>query len=116
MKKVTAIVRRDLVGEIIRAIKDAGCRCISAVDIDGLADLVDPEKEHISFEYEAYYMKMSRIEVLCRDDSVETVMESIKRHGRTAHAGDGFAFITAVERAAEIKSGEEGEGMLRMKV
>lgn len=113
MKKVTAIVRRGLVGEITHAIEHAGCRCISAVDIDGLGDMVDPGKERISFEYEGLYTKMSRIEVLCRDNDVETLMEIIKSHGHTDHPGDGIVYVSAIERAAKIRSGEEGENVFQ---
>lgn len=113
MKKVTAVVRRGLVGEIIHTIEHVGCLCISAIDIDGLGDLVDPEKEHISFEYERMYSKMSRIEVLCRDSDVETLMEIIKSHGHTDHPGDGIVYVSAIERAAKIRSGEEGEQVLQ---
>lgn len=106
MKKVTAIVRRGLVGEIIRAIEHAGCRCISAVDIDGLGDMVDPEKEHISFEYEGYCTKMSRIEVLCREGDVDQLLTIIKTLGRTDHPGDGIIYVSPVEQATKIRSGE----------
>lgn len=113
MKKVTGIVRIGLVGEIIHMIEDAGCRCLSVVDICGLGDLLDPKRAHISFEYEGYYMKMSRIEVLCRDDDAEALMEIIKRHGHTDHPGDGIVYVSPVERAAKIRSGEEGESVLQ---
>lgn len=109
MKKVTAIVRRGLVGEIIHAVESVGCRCLSAIDIDGLGELVDPEREHISFEYEGYYTKLSRIEVLCRDEDVDTLLDIIKRLGHTDHPGDGVVYVSPVERAVKIRSGEEGE-------
>jgi nitrogen regulatory protein P-II 1 len=109
MKKVTAIVRRGLVGEIIHAVERAGCRCLSAIDIDGLGEMVDPEREHISFEYEGYYTKLSRLEVLCRDEDVDTLLDIIKRLGHTDHPGDGVVYVSPVERAVKIRSGEEGE-------
>ncbi|MBI3111180.1 MAG: P-II family nitrogen regulator [Ignavibacteriales bacterium] len=113
MKKVTAIVRRVLAREIVRAIEHAGCCCLSAVDIDGLGDMVDPEKEHISFEYEGYYTRMSRIEVLCRDEDIGSIVECIKSHGHTDHPGDGIVYVSCVERVARIQSGEEGDVTLR---
>jgi len=109
MKKVTAIIRIDFAGEVIRAIELAGCRCIAVVDVCGLGDLFDPEKEYISFEYEGRYSKMSRIEVLCKNDDVEALMEAIKKHGHTNHTGDGVVYVSPVDRAAKIRSGEEGE-------
>lgn len=109
MKKVTAIVRRSLVGEIIHAVESVGCRCLSAIDINGLGDLVDPEKEHLSFEYEGYYTKLSRLEVLCGDEDVDTLLDIIKRLGHTDHPGDGVVYVSPVERAIKINSGEEGE-------
>ena len=113
MTKVTGIVRIGLVGEIIHTIEEAGCRCLSVVDICGLGDLLDPERERISFEYEGYYMKMSRIEVLCRDEDVQTLVEIFKRYGHTNHPGDGVVYVSPVERAAKIRSGEEGEGVFQ---
>jgi len=114
MKKVTAIVRMGLVGEVIRTIEHAGCRCLSVVDICGLGDLLDPENEHISFEYEGYYTKMSRIEILCRDEDVDRILKIVQSHGHTDHPGDGIVFVSPIDRAVKIRSGEEGERVLQV--
>jgi len=115
MKKLTAIVRIGLVGEVVHSIEHAGCRCLSAVNICGLGDLVDPENPHISFEYEGHYSTMSRIEVLCADEDVDRLMSIVKSIGHTDHPGDGLVYISPVERAAKIQTGEEGERVLRAK-
>lgn len=115
MKKVTAIVRIGLVGEVVRSIEHAGCRCLSAVNVCGLGDLLDPENPHISFEYEGYYSTLSQIEVLCEDEDVDRLIAMIKSIGHTEHRGDGVVYVSAVERAAKIQTGEKGEGLFRTK-
>lgn len=108
MKKVTAIVRVGLVGEVVCSIKYAGCRCLSAMNVCGLGDLLDPKNPHISFEYEGYYSTMSQIEVLCDDEDVDRLVAIIKSIGHKDHPGDGVVYVSAVERAAKIQTGEEG--------
>lgn len=115
MKKVTAIVRIGLVGEVVRSIEHAGCRCLSAVNVCGLGDLLDPENPHISFEYEGYYSTMSKIEVLCEDEDVDLLIAMIKSIGHTEHPGDGIVYVSAVERAAKIQTGEEAKSAFRIK-
>lgn len=109
MKKITAIVRLGLVGEIISSIMKTGCRCISVVDTCALGDMIDPENEHLSFRYEGGYTRMSRIEVLCREEDVDGLVAIVKAHGQTDHRGDGIVYVSSVERAVWIQEGQEGE-------
>ncbi|MEW6060897.1 MAG: P-II family nitrogen regulator [Bacteroidota bacterium] len=113
MKQIIGVVRRESVGEVLRELSHNGFGCLSVFDMKGLWNVHDPEHEHLSFEYETYYSTMSRVEVLCKDDDAQKAFEIIKREGRTQHQGDGYVFISTVERLANIADGQEGECVLQ---
>ena len=55
------------------------------------------------------YKPKTRIEIVVRDEMVESIVEAIKNHARTGHHGDGKIFVLPVETAVRIKTGETGE-------
>jgi len=52
----------------------------------------------------------ARVEVVCRDEFVETVISAILEHARTGRQGDGKIFVSDVVQAVRIATGERGEG------
>lgn len=109
MKRIIGVVRVGIVGEVLRELFLNGFKCLSVSDMKVLGDAHDPKHEHLSFEYEKYYSKMSRIEVLCKDNEALKAFEIIKHDARTQHQGDGYVFISAVEGLTNIFDGETGE-------
>mgnify|MGYP001450286489 CR=1 FL=1 len=108
MKYITAVVRRRYVGDIIHTLEREGFSILSACDASVVADLHDPRDERISFAYEGYHTRMSRIELLCADNDTERALRTIESHGHTDHQGDGFILVWPVERGIQIQTGEEG--------
>lgn len=113
MKRIIGVVRVGIVGEVLRELILNGFKCVSVFDMKVLGDAHDPKHEHLSFEYEQYFSKMSRIEVLCKDNDAWKAFEIIKHDARTQHQGDGYVFISAVEGLTNISSGSEVEQMFQ---
>lgn len=111
MKRIIGVVRVGIVGEVLRELFLNGFKCVNVFDMKVFGDIHDPKHEHLSFEYEKYYSKMSRIEVLCMDNNAWKAFEIIKNDARTQHQGDGYVFISSVEGLTNISGGTEGEQM-----
>ena len=60
-------------------------------------------------EYVVDFLPKVKIEVVCEDDVVERAVEAITGAARTGRIGDGKIFITPVEDAVRIRTGERGE-------
>ena len=60
------------------------------------------------------YSKMAKIELVCADKDVDQVVNIIQKSGCTHQQGDGILFVTPVERAVKIRTGDEGEHVLQV--
>jgi nitrogen regulatory protein PII len=55
------------------------------------------------------YLPCVRIEIICRDDLVEEIVSTIERAAHTGLKGDGKIYVSSVEKAVRISTGERGE-------
>lgn len=113
MKEIKAYVKISVVEDVVAALKEAGFRCMSIIDVSGLGNLRDPEQSKYSMEFVQKMSKLAKIELACKDDVVDKAVDIIKKRGCTHQAGDGIIFVYPVERAVKIKTGEEGENVLQ---
>jgi nitrogen regulatory protein P-II 1 len=113
MKEVKAYVRVTLLEEVVSALRQAGLCCMSIIDVSGLGNLMDPEEAKYSLEFVQKMSKVAKIELACRDEEAETVIEVIRRHGRTGQPGDGIILVYPLEKAVKIRTGEEGKEILQ---
>ena len=113
MKEVKAYVRLTSLEEVVAALRQAGYCCMSIIDVSGLGNLMDPEQATYSLEFVQKMSKVAKIELACKDDDAERVVEVIKKHGRSGMAGDGIIFVHPIEKAIKIRTGDTGEGVLQ---
>lgn len=63
-------------------------------------------------EYAIDFVPKVKIEVICTDDNLQTVIDTILRTAQTGQIGDGKVFVTNLEDAIRIRTGERGEEAL----
>jgi len=108
MKLVKAYIRTFLADDVISALKDLKAPRLTAIDVKSLGDEIDPKDLKISMELSSTYTTMVKIELICTDECVERVKETILKQARTGHKGDGLISISPVEEAISIRTGENG--------
>ncbi len=113
MKEIKAYVRKSCVKDVIEALENAGFNCVSLLDVPGLGLLSDPEKRQYSTEIFKSYSIVVKIEIACKNEDADRVVEIIKTQGRTQHPGDGIILVSPVDRAVKIRTGEEGKHILQ---
>jgi nitrogen regulatory protein P-II 1 len=59
------------------------------------------------------YSKVVKIELVCNDAQVDQAVDAITKGGRTEKAGDGIIFVSPIDRAVKIRTGEEGVDILQ---
>jgi nitrogen regulatory protein P-II 1 len=107
MKRIEAIVRTERVGAVVAALRRAGVARLIVSHVHALGYGVDPEHYRLSFEEGAAYSEKAKVLVVCGQEKVDTVLDAIRREGRTGHRGDGIVFVSDVERAVKIRTGAE---------
>jgi len=108
MKLIKAFVRTTRVDEIVRALEAAGAPGITISRVHGVGYGYEPQL--FTFAPSEYHkmLEVSKIEVVCCSPDVEGLVQAILGAARTGVQGDGIVFVTPLERAIRVRTGEEG--------
>ena len=114
MKEIKAYVRPAFLNSMIERLEEKGAKDITVIRVDALGAMSDYESDrgHFVRKYAEKYSRIAKVEIVCRDDQAKEFMHTIKEYGHTGERGDGRVFITNVEHAANITTGQEGEAAL----
>ena len=113
MKEIKAFIRPEEFDDMFAALKNDGYCCVTVTETEGTGQYMDPEtEEYPSLRIPYMHSKMLKLEIVARDEDVNSIIIIIEKHGKTGRPGDGLIFVLNVERAVHIRSGEEGEGIL----
>ncbi len=115
MKEIKAYVRMSIVHKVIDALKRKGYCCMTVIDVSGIGQFIDKRNWKYSMEYIEKMSKMAKIELVCRDEVADEVVKIIQEYGCTHQRGDGIIFVSSIERAVKIRTGEEGEEIVQHK-
>ena len=110
MKKIEAIIRPEKLNEVKDALEAAGYLGLNIVHVTGRG--VQKGIVHGGRGGETYTVDMLpklKIEVVVRDADADKVIEAIMAAARTGNIGDGKIFVTAVEDAVRLRTGERGD-------
>ncbi|MFQ6112798.1 MAG: P-II family nitrogen regulator [bacterium] len=113
MKEIKAYVRIRMVEQVVRTLEEAGFNRMTIIDVSALGKLADSKEAKYSIEFVKKYSKMAKIELVCRDEDADKVVEVIQKNGCTHQPGDGIVFVAPVERAMKIRTADEGEHILQ---
>ena len=112
MKMIIAYLPPDRSGKVTEALSDQHVRGLSVSDASGFGQEHDPaHPEHREFLGVERTRKL-RLEIVCRDEEVETIVQAIHEAAHTGQRGAGKIFILPVLDALRLKTGERGNAAL----
>ena len=79
MKLIKAVVRPVLVDQVIHVLEKIAVHCMSAIDVRCMGEEVGVAECEVSVEYGTTYNNMVKLEIICRDEKVATVIKIIKK-------------------------------------
>jgi nitrogen regulatory protein PII len=106
MKTIIAYIRYDKADIVIEKLEEAGVKGMTLLDANALAEWADKEAFSFSIEYVQKYTKVVKIELICNNEDSDKLIEVITKYARTGKRGDGWIFVSPVEKAVRIKTGE----------
>lgn len=110
MKEVKAYIRSRKAEGVIHALEDAGISGMTLIDVMALGSIgVDPKDYKYSIECVQKYTKVAKLEIICPDEEVHIIVETIRKTAYTGAKGDGMIFVSPVEMAVKIRTGAIGE-------
>jgi len=113
MKNITAMVQPFMLSKVTGALEEIeGFPGMTVTDVRGFGREKSTHEKgapHRVIEDFVEYVKKARIEIVARDEMVDSIVETIVRTAHTGNRGDGKVFVWPVERAVRIQTGETGE-------
>ena len=108
MKKIEAIIKPFKLDEVKEALQEVGLQGITVTEAKGFGRQKGHTELYRGAEYVVDFLPKVKIEVVLNDDLVEKAVEAIQGSAKTGRIGDGKIFITPVEDAIRIRTGETG--------
>ena len=112
MKKVEAIIKPFKLDDVKEALQDVGVQGLSVTEIKGFGRQKGHTELYRGAEYVVDFLPKVKIEMVLPDDQVDAAIEAIVSAARTEKIGDGKIFVTPVEQAIRIRTGETGDDAL----
>jgi nitrogen regulatory protein P-II 1 len=108
MKKIEAIIKPFKLDEVKEALQEVGVQGITVIEAKGFGRQKGHTELYRGAEYIVDFLPKVKIELVLADGMVEKAVEAIKSAAQTGRIGDGKIFITSVEQAIRIRTGESG--------
>jgi len=112
MKMVTAIIKPFKLDDVREALAEVGVQGITVTEVKGFGRQKGHTELYRGAEYVVDFLPKMKIELAVSADLLEQVVEAITHVARTGKIGDGKIFVTDLEQAIRIRTGETGEEAL----
>lgn len=108
MKKIEAIVRHYKLEEVKDALTDVGVNGMTVSEIRGFGRQKGHKEHYRGAEYTVEFLPKVKIEVAVSDEDKQKVVDAILESARTGQIGDGKIFVSDLNEAIRIRTGETG--------
>ena len=108
MKLITAVIKPFKLDEVREALGEIGVSGVTVTEVKGFGRQKGHTELYRGAEYVVDFLPKVQIEVALTDDMVESAVEAITKAAATGKIGDGKIFISQLEDAIRIRTGETG--------
>lgn len=112
MKEVQAIIRPHILGALKESLAEIDVKGLTVSQVMGCGNQKGWKEYYRGTAVELNMLPKIRISMVVPDDKVDAIIDTIVNTSRTGEIGDGKIFVTNVERAVRIRTGEEGDQAL----
>ena len=112
MKKIEAIIKPFKLDEVKEALQDLGVQGLSVIEVKGFGRQKGHTELYRVAEYVVDFLPKVKIEVVLDDEQVDGAIEAIVNAAKTDKIGDGKIFVSSIEQAVRIRTGETGSDAL----
>jgi nitrogen regulatory protein P-II 1 len=108
VKKIEAIIKPFKLDEVKEALQEVGLQGITVTEAKGFGRQKGHAELYRGAEYIVDFLPKVKIEIVIGDDLVEKAIDAIRRAAQTGRIGDGKIFVSNIEEAIRIRTGESG--------
>jgi nitrogen regulatory protein P-II 1 len=108
MKKIEAIIKPFKLDEVKEALQEAGIQGITVLEAKGFGRQKGHTELYRGAEYVVDFLPKVKIEVVVSDENLGPAIEAIRSSAQTGRIGDGKIFVSHIDEAIRIRTGETG--------
>ena len=108
MKKIEAVIKPFKLDEVKEALQEIGLQGITVIEAKGFGRQKGHTELYRGAEYVVDFLPKVKLEIILADDLVESAVNAIRKAAQTGRIGDGKIFVSTVEEAIRIRTGETG--------
>ena len=109
MKQITAVIKPFKLEEVREALAECGVTGLIVTEVKGFGRQKGHTELYRGAEYVVDFLPKVKVEVVVKDEDVDSCVDAIIKAARTGKIGDGKIFVTSVERVVRIRTGEQDE-------
>ena len=110
MKLITAIIKPFKLDDVREALSEVGVQGMTVTEVKGFGRQKGHTELYRGAEYVVDFLPKVKVEVAIDDGLLDQAIEAISKSANTGKVGDGKIFVTALEEAVRIRTGETGPG------
>jgi nitrogen regulatory protein P-II 1 len=109
MKKIEAIIKPFRLENVKASLAEIGVNGMTILEVKGFGRQKGHTETYRGSEYAVDFIPKIKIELVVDDEAVEQAMDAIIGAARTGKIGDGKVFVSTLDQAVRIRTGEKGE-------
>ena len=112
MKMISAVIKPFKLDEVREALSEVGVQGITVTEVKGFGRQKGHTELYRGAEYVVDFLPKVKIEIAIEETELESAVEAISKAAHTGKIGDGKIFVTELEQAIRIRTGETGRDAL----
>ena len=109
MKKIEAVLKPFKLDEVREALSDIGVTGLTVTEVKGFGRQKGHTEVYRGAEYVVDFLPKVKLELIIEDEMVEKAVEAIRSSAHTGRIGDGKIFVSSIDDAIRIRTGERGD-------
>jgi len=112
MKKIEAVIKPFKLDDVRDALQDIGVQGMTITEAKGFGRQKGHSELYRGAEYVIDFLPKVKLEIIAPDARVEAIIDTIQTAARTGRIGDGKIFVSPIDQAIRIRTGESDENAI----
>jgi len=105
MKEIKAFIKPSRATQVVKALREHGFDCITLSKAEGTGSFKRPDA-FPSLKFKITDSPVVKLEMVCNDEKADQIVGIISKNGRSPERGDGLIYVSQVDVAYRVKTGE----------
>ena len=109
MKKVEAIIKPFKLDEVKDALSEVGIQGMTVTEVKGFGRTGDKKEVYRGSAYVVDFVPKVKLEIVVAEEQLKQVLDAVEKSAKTGRIGDGKIFVSSIDQAVRIRTGEQGD-------